>query len=164
MAWKRLIAIVTVMTCVAMARTSSVFAYDVYNQGTISSTMVNYYNGILTQHMGESYIIWRNSQYEYCLALGEISKNNSIYRGDSIKVFTINTNVGYNETYRVNSSIVGSFSLANPNNYLIYTNIKGSDMPDLIERSDYIEITLLFTLCLFGIYKLVWDILKYGLR
>lgn len=164
MAWKRLIAILIVMTCVATARTSNIFAYEVYNQGTISSTMVNYYNGILNQHMVEDYIIWRNSQYEYCLAIGEINKRGSTYSGSSIKVFTINSNVGYNETYRVNSTIVGSFSLPNPNNYLIYTNIKDSGMPDVIERSDYLEFTLLFTLCIFGIYKLVWDILKFGTR
>lgn len=161
---KRLIAFALFLTCVATARTSNVLAYEVYSQGTISSSMASYYSDILTHHIGEDYILWRNSQYDYCMALGDITLNGNTFSGNSVKVFTINTNFNYNETYRINTTTVGSFSLSNPNRFLLYTNIKGSDMPDLIERSDYLEFTILFTLCLFGIYKLTWDILKYGSR
>lgn len=157
MAWKRLIFGVLFF---GLFFCTSVSAYSVYPDGTISSTMVNYFDGVLNNYPNKNYVIWRDSQYIYYCAVGDIDFNNSTYSSDSCDLYYINTYQQYNYTYVLNHGSNQHFTLNNSNRYILYSSL--GDMPNIQERGSTYEYQEIFILCIFGLYFLVWNILKYG--
>lgn len=142
--------------------TTNVSAYSVYPDGTISSTMVNYFDGVLNNYPNKDYVIWRDSQYVYYCVVGDLIFNNSTYRSSDCDIYSINTYQQYNTTYVLNHSHITDFSLNNNNRYIVYSSL--GDMPNLQERGSTYEYQEIFILSLFGLYFLVWNILKHGSR
>ena len=87
---KRLI-IILLFVFVSLGCALDTQAYSVYPDGTISSTMVNYFDGVLNNFPNKDYVIWRDSQYIYYLAVGDIDFNNNTYSSDSCDLYYINT-------------------------------------------------------------------------
>lgn len=158
---KRLI-IILLFVFVSLGCALDTQAYSVYPDGTISSTMVNYFDGVLNNYPNKDYVIWRDSQYIYYLAVGDIDFNNSTYSSDSCDLYYINTYQQYNYTYVLNHGSNQHFTLNNSNRYIVYSSL--GDMPTIQERGSVYEYQEVFILVLFGIYFLAWSILKFGSR
>lgn len=161
MVWKRLV-LMLLFVSVSLGFALDTQAYSVYPDGTISTTMVNYFDGVLNNYPNIDYVIWRDSQYIYYMAVGDISFNNNTYSSDSCDLYYINTYQQYNYTYVLNHGINQHFTLNNSNRYIVYSSL--GDMPNIQERGSIYEYQEIFVLVLFGIYFLAWSILKYGSR
>lgn len=161
MVWKRLIAFV-LFFIVSLGCALDTQAYSIYPDGTISSTMVNYFDGVLNNYPNKDYIIWRDSQYIYYCAVGPIDFNNSVYTSSDCDLYSINTYQQYNSTYVLNHSHITNFSLNNSSRYIVYSSL--GDMPNIQERGSTYEYQIVFLLFIFALYFLVWSVLKFGSR
>lgn len=162
MVWKRLIFIFAFFI-VSLGFALETKAYQVYPDGTISTSIVTYFDSVLNNYASSSdYIIWRDSQYIYHLVVGNLSFDDDVYTSDSCDIYTLNTYQQYNTTYSLGFSHLNNFSLDNSNRLLVYSSL--GHMPNVQERGSFNEIQVLFVLVLFGIYFLVWNILKFGSR
>lgn len=161
MAWKKRCIIMSVLCLLLSCSCRQVQAYSIYNEGAPSTTIVNYFNGILNDYPLQDYVIWRESQYIYHLAIGNMTYDNNVYIADSqIDLYTINSYNQYNNTYTIEKSRINNFTLSNTNNYLIYSNL--GYMPNLQERGSFLEYSILFIMLLYLVYKLVWFVLRFG--
>lgn len=161
MVWKRIICFALVCF-VSLGFALDTQAYSIYPDGTISSTIVNYFDGVLNNYPFKDYIIWRDSQYVYYLAVGNIDYDNFVYSSTDCDIYSINTYQQYNYTYVLNHSHITNFSLNNSNRYIVYSSL--GDMPNIQERGSIFEYQTIFLLFIFGLYFLVWSVLKYGSR
>lgn len=121
--------------------------YDVYENGTISSTYITYYKDILSgQSIMDDYVGFRSGQYTYTLAVGDLEYNGSFTGNGNIKVYTFDTqSSGYNQALKYTVSQDNNFSL-NSSDTVLYSNL--GDYPQLIERGANFEVFTAILLCI----------------
>lgn len=161
MVWKRLITLLLFL-CVSLGCALDTKAYSIYPDGTISTTMVNYFDGVLNNFPNKDYVIWRDSQYVYYCAVGSLEFHNSVFSSSDCELYSINTYQSYNSTYILNHSHITNFSLNNSNRYLVFSSL--GDMPNIQERGSTYEYQIIFLLFIFALYFLLWAVLKFGSR
>lgn len=105
---------------------------DAYNLGT---TNVTIFAGLADKvPFGQHYVYWRDDQYSYKFAYGDISLSGSSFVGSgsvTICTYAGTTSSGYNTVYTWDISTDGSFSLS-AGDMLVYSDL--GDYPNLIER------------------------------
>lgn len=121
---------------------------NVYNEGNISTTVVNYFDDISTRHIGKDYIVARISQYEYIGVYGNIEYANNTYTYNECDVYLLNAQNQYNTTYQLRHSI-DSDTIYNPNSNIVYSSL--GYMPMLTERGEIYDGQTLFILVLFAL-------------
>lgn len=102
---------------------------------------------------GVSYVYWRDSQYEYCLAYSDsLVLNGTRFSADTATVVRYNTNSGYQTQATFTVSTDANFFL-DARNYLVWSDL--GDYPTLYERGteDYAK-TACVILASFGLYYL----------
>lgn len=158
---KKILAFICVCV-IALSSAKHTFAYTIYD-GTISNTYLTYFEGILSKSsINDDYLILRSGQNEYVMVVGDLTYNNKNFVGSSLteyKFYTESTN--YNSQYRFTETTNVSIN-QNTNNYIVYSNL--GPYPDIIERSSYYEMSLLFAFVVFGICMLMRPIFKYTYR
>ncbi len=138
----------------------TVQAYTPYSNGNISSTYITYFDDIINNYPLSDYVIWRDTQYNYCLAVGNLKLTNTTISGENVKLYTIDTNYQYNQSYTLTESSVSEFHLYNQNNYLIYSNL--GYYPNCTERGSIYEYAVLFILITVCLFYLCRDIFRTG--
>lgn len=126
---------------------STAHAYDIYDNGTISSTYVTYFRDILAgSKFNDNYVAFRSGQYEYIMLVGKLEKSGNtislVEEGKEYKFYT-DSGTQYNSTYRYSVKDVSTGSVDVGNN-IIYSDL--GDYPELIERGDKYEALTLFVL------------------
>ena len=102
---------------------------------------------------GVSYVYWRDSQYEYCLAYSDsLVLNGTRFSADTATVVRYNTYSGYETQATFTVSTDANFFL-DARNYLVWSDL--GDYPTLYERGteDYAK-TACVILASFGLYYL----------
>ncbi len=102
---------------------------------------------------GVSYVYWRDSQYEYCLAYSDsLVLNGTRFSADTATVVRYNTNSGYQTQATFTVSTDANFFL-DARNYLVWSDL--GDYPTLYERGteEYAK-TACVILASFGLYYL----------
>lgn len=139
----------------------TVEAYTPYDSGNLSTTYISYFDDILNKYPFDNYVIWRDTQYNYCLALGDIEYTSNSFTADEVKLFTIDTGQNYNSSYRLYRSTIQNFSLTNSNNSIVYSDL--GFYPTVNERGSNYESSLLLIVFIACIFVLARDILKVSL-
>lgn len=163
MVWK-IIAPLSLVCCLLLVSPTLAKADSIYTDGNISSTYLDIFRDILEDtSLTDDYLVFRSSQYEYTLLVGEIDFQNNIFTSQNYRKFVISTSQsGYSGgVYHLNSSLGTSFSL-NAEDYIVYSNL--GYYPRLIERSTYYEYAILTTICIVGCCMLIRSIFKFNLR
>lgn len=154
-----------VLACLIFVTPSEVQAasHSIYSQGTPSNTYVSYFNYVLNNYSTMTdYVIWRENQYVYHLAVGDIDFSSNVYTSDHVDLYSIDTNINYNTTTSITKSTESNFILSNPNHYILYSS-KGNTL-NLKERSEVLQYALLTIFILYLVYKLVRFVLSFGAR
>lgn len=149
--------------CVCLTMSSNAFAYTSYDQGTMSTTYVQYFRDIVDGLPSNySYVATRSGQYEYILhASDNLKYGNDQYLSDNGITYTITVGSGYNSTYDYDVSHEQNFVLYT-NGQMVYSSI--GDYPSLDERGSVYEYSLLVAVIVCCICLLIRPIFKYVLR
>ena len=113
--------------------------------------------------LGVDYVYYRDSQYNYCLAYGNLSYNNSYFSGRNVTRINYNTYSGSSQQPIFTVSTVSSFNLP-VSNWLVYSNL--GDYPSLGGASGgyrYTVLTQAFML-LFTMFYVLWGFSRLRLR
>lgn len=126
----------SVVACVVLALLLTIgaagqaHADTVYDEGTISTTYLEYAKGVVAGKMpGDSYVFFRGGQYNYTLIVSDNLKHEGgRFVADTVTRYTWTVNSGYNTvpTYEVSTDI--SFSLS-AGSTMVYSNL--GDYPSL---------------------------------
>lgn len=142
MVWRsRIVQAVVLILLLSFAAAGSAHADTVYNEGTISTSYIEYAKGIVNGlPPSQSYVFFRSGQYTYELICSDSLKvENKNFQADDFTRYTWNTGSGYNSTPTFTVQIGSRFTL-NSGNTMVYSNLSG--FPCLEERgSIYAEIT-----------------------
>lgn len=152
MVWRsRVVAVVVLILLLGIAAAGSAHADTVYNEGTISTTYVEYAKGVVNGlPPSQSYVFFRSGQYTYDLICSDNLKvQNKNFEADDFTRYTWNTGSGYNSVPTYNVQIGSRFTL-NAGSTMVYSNLAG--YPCLEGRgSIYAEITcILLAVLLLG--------------
>ena len=133
--------------------------YIPYTDGTPSSTYVNWLQGVMANRDGD-YVLWRDSQYVYRIAYGNIDFDGGYTFTGDVDLVTIQTSSGYNSQSSLVFSSDASFRLDNSQNAIIFSNLGG--YPDICnEGGKRYEIqALLFSVAVLFVYLLVDGIFR----
>lgn len=172
MVWQRLRSVslclcFVLVLCAALTGQAHATTYTPYKQGNISSSQLSIFRDIVAKlSINDSYVAFRNGQYDYKLVVGDLkADSNTIMGKDSstrVKVYTIDSNnSSYNSTYDYTVTTEQNFAL-NASNLLVYSNL--GDYPSLEERSlTYAFITMLIVIII-GICALIRPVFNFVLR
>lgn len=107
-------------------------AADGYNLGT---TYVGIFAGIAQKiPFGQSYVYWRDDQYSYKLAYGEISLDGNVFQSsEPVTVVTYTTSSGYNSVYSFSERVDSDFTLS-AGSALVYSDL--GSYPDIFNRRE----------------------------
>ena len=138
------------LCCACLSSTTQAASYTVYD-GNMSSSYITYFRDILSNcSINDNYVCFRNSQYEYCLIVGDMDYvDGNIETYGYSKVYTIS-----NDTTLYNSYFSYSVSDIDSSTIVVGDNIVYSDcgnFPQLETRGDKFEILqtiILVTVCL----------------
>lgn len=132
--------------------TVSVSAYQIDSDYGVGTTNVTLFTGFVHDlDFGEHYLYWRNSRYEYCMAISSsLVCNGSLFTASDAVVITYSTNTAYAGQAILSRQSVSGFSL-DAGNYLVYSDL--GNYPRLTERrsQDYAK-TACVILCSFMLY------------
>lgn len=133
--------------------------YTPYTDGTPSSTYVNWLQGVMANRDGD-YVLWRDSQYVYRIAFGDIDfDGGNIFAGD-VELATIQTSSGYNSQSSLVFSSDASFRLDNSQNAIIFSNLGGyPDICDVGGKRYEIQ-AIIFGIAVLSVYLLVDGIFR----
>lgn len=148
--------------CLPLA--SHALAYTSYDDGTMSTTYVTYFEDIVdTLPIGHSYVASRTGQYEYILCSSDSLKYdlNGGFVADESTIYTFTVASGYNSSYSYSVRVVDSFEL-DTSGMMVYSNL--GDYPSLDDRGSVYEYALLLAFVVGGICCLIRPIFKYVLR
>lgn len=124
------IALAVVLSVAAPARAATASIYE----GTISTSMLEYFSDILVKVSPlKNYVLLRSSQYVYILYVGEFSWDGSSFSCASSDAYTITTNSGYNSHYTFNVSTLSDLVIV-PGDYLVYSDL--GHFPSLRDSSE----------------------------
>lgn len=132
-------------------------AEDGYNLGTTYQTI---FAGVAYKvPFGQHYVYWRDSQYSYKFAYGDIELNGSEFVGnDVITVCSYDTSNGYNSVYSWTTRNESNFSLS-ANDALVYSDL--GSYPDIFNRRGLQNETgLFYAVVCFCIWKLFSNLRK----
>lgn len=120
-------------------------AYTVYD-GTPSNTYITYYRDMLAKYPASAdYVVFRSSQYEYIMAVGQLDVTGTrIVADGEVDICAISTNSGYNSNYAIDYRAESGFFL-DVGDEIIYSNL--GHYPGLEERRDIVDYSTLFVLC-----------------
>lgn len=124
---------------------------DVY-QGSINSTILTAWEGIIANNIGKEYLGFRGSQYDYYLFVGEgFDFSGGSFTGNGT-LYSFNT---YNSSY-VYSISSDSFNIT-PRSGYVYTNVS-KDYPRLNGEGEltYAYIENICLLVLIGLFVIKW--------
>lgn len=113
--------------------------------------------------LGVDYVYYRDSQYNYCLAYGNLSYSGSSFSGRNVTRINYNTYTGSSQQPAFTVSTVSSFNLP-VSNWLVYSNL--GDYPSLGGAQGgyrYTVLTQAFML-LFTMFYILWGISRLRLR
>lgn len=161
----------SVVACVVLALLLTIgaagqaHADTVYNEGTISTTYLEYARGVVAGKMpADSYVFFRGGQYNYTLIVSDNLKHeDGRFVADTFTRFTWTVSSGYNTVPTYDVSIGSAFSL-NSGSTMVYSNL--GDYPSLEDGGViYGQITavLLAVLLLGGLARSLFDAV-YSLR
>lgn len=105
-------------------------AADGYNLGTTYSGI---FAGVAQKvPFGQHYVYWRDDQYSYKLAYGDIVLSGTVFSCEEpVTVVTYTTSSGYNSVYTYTSRVESDFSLS-AGNALVYSDL--GSYPDIFNR------------------------------
>lgn len=152
------------MLALLLAMPVSASAYSAYNEGNISTTYITIYRDISVKVSPfDDYVFSRTGQYEYIMAVGDLTLSNNSFRSNgSVEVYRITTGQNnYNSTYQYSITTESSFSLS-AGNELVYSNL--GSYPDLIERTAFYEISALLLMLVALCMYLIRSIFGFCLR
>lgn len=122
MAWKVMAVCIALAVVLCVAAPARAVTPDIYD-GTISTSMLDYFSDILTKvNPLKNYVLIRSSQYVYLLYVGDFDWDGNRFSCGSADVYTITTNSGYNSHYTFNQSTITDLTII-PGDYLIYSDL-----------------------------------------
>ena len=129
-------------------------SYEPYADGTPSSTYVEWLRGIMANRDGE-YVIWRDSQYVYRIAYGDLVFDDNYSFAGSVDLATLQVASGFDSTSSLSFSSDPSFSLSNPSRAIIFSSLGG--YPDICNQGGkrYEIQALLFAVAVLFVYLLL---------
>lgn len=123
-------------------------------QGSINSTALNYFTGVMLNNLGSDYVVFRGSQYDYYLFWGdEITYSNGRFSGSGLSYISYNQQSGTFDR--------GTDSLSiNHNNTVVYSNVNNS-FANLVEvkyceetrAAGIITASVFVLLCILWLFK-----------
>lgn len=135
--------------------------YDDYTDGTISTTVLSYFEGIVPKIGDNDYVLFRDEQYVYRFAYGDMEYADGMFSGD-VDMITYTASSGYSSTYSVDYSEDATFSLS-PSGVAVYSNL--GMYPELTTAVSYYQFHgLLFGLAVAAIVAFIMPFFGYGLR
>lgn len=130
-------------------------SYSPYTESTPSTGYVDWLKGVMANRDGE-YVIWRDSQYVYRIAYGDLVFDDSNYSfaGD-VDLVTLQLSQGYNTNSSLSFSHDSSFVLSNSARGIVFSSLGG--YPDICnEGGKRYEIqALLFAIAVLFVYLLL---------
>ena len=159
----KIIGALVVALALVLAVPVSASAYEVYNDGTVSSTYTTYFRDILASASPfDDYIYWRSGQYEYSLVVGDLSYSGGRFTSsDSCTHYKFTTSSGYNSTFSYSTTSINDFSLS-VGNALVYSNL--GNYPNLTDRGDFYALASLLLLLVALCMYLVRSVFAFCLR
>lgn len=132
-----------VALCGSMATQAQ--AYTAYD-GTPSNSYITYYRDMLAKYPASAdYVVFRSSQYEYIMAVGQLDDTGTrIVADGEVQICVISTNSGFNSNYAIDYRAESGFVL-DVGNEIIYSNL--GHYPGLEERRDIVDYATFFVLC-----------------
>ncbi len=130
-----------------------------YNVGTSNVTL---FDGVASKlPYGTHYVYWRDGQYRYIMAYGDVTLSGTTFTGTDCTVVRYETTNGYNSTYTWDVTEGESLTLR-ANGYMVYSDLGG--YPELTDNGGkyYAQATLV-GLCSFGLFTL-WELLYHCRR
>lgn len=119
--------------------------------GTISTTYVDIARDCLW-NLGwfDNYVFWREGQYTYVFAYGDIKLSGSTFRGDNATILRITAPTNYSGAIQVSTS-EDSFSV-NAGNRLVYSNL--GEYPQLDSRKFLYDEVMYLAMVAIGLHVL----------
>ena len=149
----KLIAGLVLGLCLSMCCTFAA-SYSPYTDGTPSSIYVDWLKGVMANRDGE-YVIWRDSQYVYRIAYGDLTFDDNYTFAGSVDLVTLQTSQGYNTNSSLTFSSDAAFTLSNASHAIIFSSLGG--YPDICnEGGKRYEIqALIFAVAVLFVYLLI---------
>lgn len=140
------------MVVLVVMLTISVSAYQIDSDYGVGTSNVSLFGGFVADlDYGEHYLYWRNSRYEFCLAISKtLVCNGSVFSAPDAVVITYNTYTSVAGQATLSRASVSNFNL-NAGQYLVYSDL--GNYPRLVNRrgADYVQ-TVCVILSSFGLY------------
>lgn len=155
---RKLIVALGLMVAISGSMATQAQAYTAYD-GTPSNTYITYYRDMLAKYPASAdYVVFRSSQYEYIMAVGDLDENGArIQAGSEVDICAISTNNGYNSNYSITYRTESGFVL-DVGDEIIYSNL--GRYPCLEERRDIVDYATLFVLsacAMCGLFRSVFE-------
>ena len=147
---------IALAVALSAAAPASAATPDIY-EGTISTSMLEYFSDILIKvPPTQNYVLIRSSQYIYVMYVGDFEWNGSNFYAASADAYSIATNSGYNSHYTFNVSTISDLTIR-PGDYLVYSDL--GPYPGLrepVEVWGYFLLVTLFVLLLGGLIRSIF--------
>lgn len=160
---RKIIALCIVATIVIGVLCTPTFAatHNVYTEGNISTTYVQYFKDILSGcDVNDDYIAFRSGQYSYILVVGDLEyQNGQVTLNDTGTIYTFTQSGNYNSSYSYTVNDINNFSVTTGNS-IIYSNV--GQFPHLIERGVHIETFTLVLLCGMCVFVIIDRIFRHS--
>lgn len=135
-------------------------SYDDYD-GTISSSVLSYFQGVVAKIGAKDYVLFRDDKYVYRFCYGDLEYQSGTISG-AVDIITYNTSDSYGNTYGISYSSDSAFSLT-PSGPAVYSNL--GMFPELMSSVSYYHFYgLLFMLAVAFLVAFVMPFFGYGLR
>lgn len=135
----------------AFCGTAQAQTYNVYDEGTLSTTYTQYFKDIVSGiGFNQNYVAFRSGQYSYTMLVGDLEYDNGVITlyGSGKEYEYSTTGSGYNNQYKYYVNEIADSSV-NVGNNIIYSDV--GDFPQLVERGAKYEMltaVLLVIMCL----------------
>lgn len=158
MVWK----VILCACCLAIFTSGEVQAatYTTYD-GNISTTYIDMFDG-MSIPMGDDYVVFRGTQYQYYLFYGDIELVGSSFSGSGTLVtITQETNSGYGSYYSINTTEDNNF-LLNASDKVVYSSL--GSYPSMYDEDYYFQGIILLLLAIIVISNIIRPIFAFNLR
>lgn len=141
----------------ATALCGQAFAAEIYD-GNISTSMVTYFRDIVSgTGFNDNYVLWREGQYVYSMAVGDISYSSGTFTLDGeAQLYTIVT--GTTGAYHYQVEDLTDFTLS-VNSQMVYSNL--GDFPQLVSRGENYETLTTLLLAIAMLCVVIRGIFRY---
>ncbi len=160
---KRIFLILSCVLLLMNAFTFVIFA-DSPEDGTLNSTALNYFTGIVDKLPANTdYVIYKSGDYTTNLIYGALTLNGSIIRGSDVKKLTYNQrgksdgNTGYGASYypTFDQEEISDYTLSFSSSSILYSNLGDFSAVGETQKDTniYILWSVIFLIFLFVVYK-----------